>query len=49
MDSALVDLSILISNFLYDALGRDVEMNTTNRLLFYIYDNGKIEKKFIVE
>ena len=32
-----------------DALGRDVEMNTTNRLLFYIYDNGKISKNFIIE
>ena len=32
-----------------DALGRVADNDATNRLLFYIYDNGKIEKKFIVE
>ena len=32
-----------------DALGRVADKDATNRLLFYIYDNGKIEKKFIVE
>jgi hypothetical protein len=32
-----------------DALGRVANKDATNRLLFYIYDNGKIEKKFIVE
>ena len=32
-----------------DALGRVAEKDANNRLLFYIYDNGKIEKKFIVE
>ncbi|MDG1916196.1 MAG: hypothetical protein P8I29_00055 [Flavobacteriales bacterium] len=32
-----------------DALGRVVDEKSTNKLLFYIYDNGLIEKKFIVE
>jgi hypothetical protein len=32
-----------------DALGRIVDEKSTNKLLFYIYDNGLIEKKFIVE
>ena len=31
-----------------DNLGRDVNQ-TTNQILFYIYDDGSVEKKFIVE
>ena len=31
-----------------DALGREVH-HTTNQILFYIYDDGSVEKKFIVE
>jgi len=31
-----------------DALGREVN-HTTNQILFYIYDDGSAEKKFIVE
>jgi len=31
-----------------DALGREVNQ-TTNQILFYIYDDGSVEKKFIVE
>ncbi len=31
-----------------DALGREVN-HTTNQLLFHIYDDGSVEKKFIVE
>ena len=31
-----------------DALGREVN-HTTNQILFHIYDDGSIEKKFIVE
>tara|TARA_Y100000589_G_C27146125_1_gene626907 strand:- start:256 stop:1749 length:1494 start_codon:yes stop_codon:yes gene_type:complete len=31
-----------------DALGREVN-NTTNQILFHIYDDGTVEKKFIVE
>lgn len=32
-----------------DALGREVNESSTNRLLFYVYDNGFIDKKFIVK
>ena len=32
-----------------DALGRIADKDATNRLLFYIYDNGEIEKNFIIE
>ena len=31
-----------------DALGREVN-RTTNQILFYIYDDGSVEKRFIVE
>ena len=31
-----------------DALGREVN-HTTNQILFHIYDDGSVEKKFIVE
>ena len=31
-----------------NALGREVN-HTTNQILFYIYDDGSVEKKFIVE
>jgi hypothetical protein len=31
-----------------DALGREVN-HTTNQILFYIYDDGSVEKKFIVD
>ena len=31
-----------------DQLGREVN-HTTNQILFYIYDDGSVEKKFIVE
>ena len=31
-----------------DALGREVN-RTTNQILFYIYDDCSVEKKFIVE
>ena len=31
-----------------DALGREVN-HTPNQILFYIYDDGSVEKKFIVE
>ena len=31
-----------------DNLGREVNL-TTNKILFYIYDDGSVEKKFIVE
>ena len=31
-----------------DALGREVT-HTTNQVLFYIYDDGSVEKKFVVE
>ena len=31
-----------------DALGREVN-HTTNQILFYIYDDGSVEKKFVVE
>ena len=31
-----------------DALGREVN-HTTNQILFYIYDDGSVEKRFIVE
>jgi hypothetical protein len=31
-----------------DALGREVNQ-TTNQILFHIYDDGSVEKKFIVE
>ena len=33
---------------LLDVLGREVNQ-TTNQILFYIYDDGSVEKKFIVE
>ena len=33
---------------LIDALGREVN-HTTNQILFHIYDDGSVEKKFIVE
>jgi hypothetical protein len=32
-----------------DALGRIADKYATNRLLFYIYDNGEIEKNFIIK
>jgi len=32
-----------------DALGRVVDEKSTNKLLFYIYDDGTIEKKYIIE
>ena len=32
-----------------DALGREVNENSNNKLLFYIYDNGLIKKKFRIE
>jgi len=32
-----------------DALGRESRSDEPNRLLFYIYDNGDIEKKFIIK
>ena len=35
-------------NKVVDALGREVN-HTTNQILFYIYDDGSVEKKFIVE
>ena len=31
-----------------DNLGREVHY-TTNQILFYIYDDGSVEKKFIIE
>jgi hypothetical protein len=31
-----------------DALGREVT-HTTNQILFYIYDDGSVEKKFVVD
>jgi len=31
-----------------DALGREVN-HTTNQMLFYIYDDGSVEKKFVVD
>ena len=31
-----------------DVLGREVN-HTTNQILFYIYDDGSVEKKFIVD
>jgi hypothetical protein len=31
-----------------DALGREVN-HTTNQILFYIYDDGSVEKKFVVD
>jgi hypothetical protein len=31
-----------------DALGREVN-HTTNQIRFHIYDDGSVEKKFIVE
>ena len=31
-----------------DALGREVK-HTTNQIFFYIYDDGSVEKKFIIE
>ena len=31
-----------------DALGREVNQ-PTNQILFYIYDDGSVEKKFVVE
>tara|TARA_B100000902_G_C26920002_1_gene721214 strand:- start:206 stop:580 length:375 start_codon:yes stop_codon:yes gene_type:complete len=31
-----------------DALGREVN-HTYNQIIFYIYDNGSVEKKFIVQ
>jgi len=31
-----------------DALGREVT-HTTNQVLFYIYDDGSVEKKFVIE
>ena len=33
---------------LLDILGREVNQ-TTNQILFYIYDDGSVEKKFVVE
>ena len=33
---------------LLDALGREVN-HTTNQILFHIYDDGSVEKKFVVE
>ena len=35
-------------NKVVDALGREVD-HTTNQILFQIYDDGSVEKKFIVE
>ena len=32
-----------------DVLGRQAEKDELNKLLFYIYDNGTIEKKYIIE
>jgi len=32
-----------------DVLGREVNKDELNKLLFYIYDNGTIEKKYIIE
>ena len=32
-----------------NALGKQVDEKSTNKLLFYIYENGLIEKKFIIE
>ena len=31
-----------------DALGREVN-HTTNQILFHLYDDGSVEKKFVVE
>ena len=31
-----------------DVLGRETKQ-TTNKLLFYIYDNGRVEKKIFVD
>ncbi|MDE0979932.1 MAG: hypothetical protein OSA78_08050 [Flavobacteriales bacterium] len=31
-----------------DALGREVN-RPTNQILFYIYDDGSVEKRFVVE
>ena len=44
--SVLADEKKLIKTL--DALGREV-YRTTNQILFYIYDDGSVEKRFIVE
>ena len=31
-----------------DALGREVK-HTTNQILFHVYDDGSVEKKFVVD
>jgi hypothetical protein len=30
-----------------DILGRDIEIHQSGQLLFYIYDNGSVDKKFM--
>ena len=32
-----------------DLLGRDINQNTKQSTLFYIYDDGSIEKKYILK
>ena len=44
--SLVVDQKKLIK--ILDALGREVD-RATNQILFYIYDDGSVEKRFIVE
>ena len=46
IDDFVLDEKKLIKTL--DALGREVN-HTTNQILFYIYDDGSVEKKFIVE
>ena len=49
--ASIGDLNLKDANLVkvIDALGRLVDEKSTNKLLFYIYDNGLIEKKFIIE
>ena len=46
IDDFVLDEKKLIK--ILDELGREVNQ-TTNQILFYIYDDGSVEKKFIVE
>ena len=46
IDDFVLDEKKLIKTL--DALGREVN-HTTNQILFHIYDDGSVEKKFVVE
>ena len=54
MDSVIISSTIVINSTekkllkIIDVLGQETKASK-NKLLFYIYDNGRLEKKLIIE